>query len=91
MGFMARAQLTARHYETAVEWALKATQLRPDAPEPHLLLAASLGHLARTDEAEAELEKFKQFGQAYQWLHTYKHESDNEHFLEGLRKAGWEG
>ncbi len=91
MGFMARAQIMARQYETAVEWALKAAQQRPSAPEPHLFLAISLGHLARIDEARAELKKFEQLGQAYQWPHTFKNEADNEHFLDGLRKAGWEG
>jgi len=91
MSFMARAQFTARHYEAAVDWAQKAIQLRPDAPEPHLLLAASFGHMDRINEAKSELEFYRRYEKSHHWLHVYRHEADNEHFLDGLRKAGWEG
>ena len=95
LSFMARAQLTARRYEPAVEWALKATNHRPTALEPHLLLAVIYGHLGRTNEARAELETCEQLRPGStdpsSWVHVYQQASDNEHFVDGLRKAGWEG
>ena len=95
LGFMARAQLTARRYELAVEWALKANHQRPEAVEPHLLLATIYGHLGRIDEARAELETCEQLQPGStdrsSWVHVYQHAADNEHYQDGLRKAGWEG
>lgn len=91
---MARAQFTAHLYELAVEWALKSIERRSDLPEPHLLLAASLGHLSRSEEARLELETVERLRPGYtksdNWVHNYSHDDDQEHFLEGLRKAGWE-
>ncbi len=64
----------------------------PYNPEPHLLLAAILGQLGRTEEACAELKMCESISAGYAhpsgWIHKYKRDVDNEHFLDGLRKAG---
>ena len=91
--FMSRAKLTARLYEEAIEWASKSNELRPDAPESHLLLAVALGHLGRTEEAQAELQECETIepGHAAKGgVFPYARTVDTEHFFEGLRKAGWE-
>ncbi len=91
--FMSRANLTARRYDEAIEWAQKSIQLRPDAPEPHLLLAVALGHLGRIGEAQEELqecETIKPGHAAKGGVFPYARAVDTEHFFEGLRKAGWE-
>ena len=95
VGFMARAQLTAGHYEAACEWARRVIQLRPQIPENHFVLASALGHLNLVDEACAALERCEELHPGYAanptTLHSYKNAADTEHFFEGLRKAGWEG
>ncbi len=93
--FLAQAHLLARRYEEATVWAGKAIRWRPDHPLPHLVMATSLGHLGRLDDARAELNACEQIHPGYtantnNWG-TYKHPDDSEHFLDGLRKAGWEG
>ncbi len=92
MTILARAHLNARHYETAVEWARKAIQRRSDHARAHLVLAISLGHLGRQAEARAALDECKRLqpGYAEKWIHwqEYRNPADNEHLLDGLRKAG---
>lgn len=93
--FLAQAHLLAKRFDQAMEWAGKAIQWRPDHPLPHLVMAASLGHFGRIDEARAELKACERVRPGYtadtkNWI-SYKNPADNEHFLDGLRKAGWEG
>ena len=95
VGFTGRAHFTARRYDQAGEWLLKAIERDPDYPEFHLFLAATLGHLGETDRARQNFETGKRLHTTYfddeaNWR-WYKHEADNEHFRAGLRKAGWEG
>ena len=90
--FMARAHLTARRYEEAANWAEKAIEWRGDAPLPHMISAASLGHLGQTDEARAALSKCESirpgyFGASDNW-HPYQNTEDENHLFDGLRKAG---
>ena len=92
---MGRAQFTARRYDQARERMVQAVEHNPDIPEFHLVLAATLGHLDETDRARQSLETCKRLHPSYlekasNWI-WYKHEADNEHFRDGLRKAGWEG
>ena len=92
---MARAQLTARHYEEAAYWAREAVRSRSDLPEFQLLLAACLGHLDEPDQARAALEKCERLSPGFSssidnWM-PFKFEKDSNHLLDGLRKAGWEG
>ncbi len=91
---MARAHLSARHYDDAVTWARKAVQWDMKHPLTHLMLAASLGHAGQLEDARAELDACERIRPGYtanadNW-HPYKHADDQEHFLDGLRKAGWE-
>ena len=87
--------LTARQYNDAVEWSERAIQRHPGNPDAHLCLASSLGHLGRVEEARAALDASRRLipksSERPHFLWPYKNESDNEHFLDGLRKAGWEG
>jgi adenylate cyclase len=90
-GFLAHGHLTAGRYDVAAEKAREARNLRPNSPEPYLLLAAALGHLGRLDEANTALTACERIQSGYalpsNWAHHYTHEKDNEHFLEGLRKS----
>jgi adenylate cyclase len=93
--FMARAYLTAHRYDDATAWARKAVQWNRDAPEPRVILATSLGHAGELEEARAELAECERIRPGYaasadNW-HLYKFREDQEHFLDGLRKTGWEG
>ena len=91
---MAHAHFTARNYDDAVEWARKAEQLKPEVPEPHILLAAALGWLGRSDEAQRELAAWgppKAYMTFDGGLLSWRSEIDMRHFFDGLRKAGWEG
>ncbi len=95
VAYMGRAHFTARRYDQAREWTQRAIQRNPDIPEFHLVLAATLGHLGDTEHARESLEACKRLRPSYlnesaNWF-WYKHETDNEHFRDGLRKAGWEG
>ena len=92
--FMSRAKFNVHLYDEAIEWARKSIELRPDAPEPHLLLAVALGHFGRTEEAQAELETCERLDPDHAkkgGSFSYNKAADTEHFLQGLRKAGWEG
>ncbi len=88
----AHAHFTGRQYDDAVEWARKSERLRPEARDPHILLTSALGWLGRQDEARSELTAAGLLDAAldvkggwFQW----QRDADQEHFLEGLRKAGW--
>jgi adenylate cyclase len=92
---MARAHFTARRYDAAIDWAQRAVKQHSNAPEPHLILAASFGHSGNIETAGAELTTAETLRPGVatpsEWTHVYSIASDNEHFLDGLRKAGWEG
>jgi adenylate cyclase len=89
---LARAYLNARRYKDAVEWANKAIHHRPDYPRAHAVLAISLAHLGQQEEARAALDACERvrpgFAERWALLRQYRNSADNEHILEGLRKAG---
>ena len=93
--YVGRAHFTARRYDQAREWLHRAIEQNPDNPESHMVLAATLGHLGEIDQARASLDACERLRPSYLDTQTawyrYKNEADNEHFLDGLRKAGWEG
>ena len=89
IGALARTWINARDYQQGEYWARKALERRDDYPQAQFYLAASLGHQGRIDEGEAVLKICHHLLPG--WALAYKHERDNEHFLEGLRKAGWSG
>jgi adenylate cyclase len=92
MSGMARVHLNARRYQDAVEWARRSIHNRPDHPRAHAILAISLAHLDRQKEARAALDECEGVrpGFAKRWalLRQYRKPADNEHILEGLRRAG---
>jgi Flp pilus assembly protein TadD len=92
MGYLARAHITLGEYETALQWARKAVQLRPDQPGIHFRLAICLGHHGRADEAKAALAECEQLQPGFMAKHAtwrpYADEGRNEHFFAGLRTLG---
>ena len=91
---LARTHLNDRNPEEAARWAETAIHRRADYPLGHLVLAASLGHLGRIDEARSELAECERLdpGFAMRWAlrPMYKNPADDLYFLDGLRKAGLE-
>jgi adenylate cyclase len=91
MSLLARAHLNARRYEDAVEWARKAIHHRPDHARAHAILAIGLAHLGQLAEARVALDECERVGPGFakRWalLRQYRNPADNEHILEGLRKA----
>jgi len=86
----------AREYEAAVEAARREIRSYPDWSNTYRWLAAALGQLGRTEEAQEALGKaiamapasFEMFVRRRVPWHRPE---DHAHMLEGLRKAGWEG
>jgi len=92
MTFLARAYLNARQYEHAVEVAQKAVDRRPDSPHAHYILAMSLGHLGRRDEARAAFDACERLHPGFankraDWQ-PYPEPAKNQHLRDGLHKAG---
>ncbi len=91
----ANAYITAGNYEKAAKLARDSIQRRPDNAMSHLYLAVALGQLDRIDEAQSELATAQGVDPDIVPLHEsirpQKYPKDRENFLEGLRKAGWEG
>ncbi len=90
---LARAHLNARRYEDAVGSARKALHHLPGYPNANYILAASLGHLDRQAEARAALDECERVQPGFaakrrEWK-PYSNPADNEHILDGLRKAGF--
>jgi len=82
----------SRAYDKAVEAAQYSVRSFPEHPPPYRWLAAALGQLGCVEEARKALEKAMAvvpppFLRDAPWYRP----DDRAHFLEGLRKAGWEG
>ena len=93
LNHMALGHYFSREYVAAVEVAKRAIRSYPDFPNTYRWLAAALGQLSRTEEAEEALEKaiaimpasFDMYiHQRVPWMRP----EDHAHMLEGLRKAG---
>ena len=90
---VAVGQYFSRAYEKAVEAAEASVRSFPEYPSPYRWLAAAFGQLGCAEAAGEALGKAKAIApppflrQRTPW---YRPE-DYAHFLEGLRKAGWEG
>ena len=95
LGLMARAHFTARRYEEAVDWARRAIRRQAAILDPYLVLAASLGQVGDKADGLEALLQCEQIRPNYtkrpEIWYRYADSSDREHFLDGLRKAGWEG
>jgi adenylate cyclase len=95
VAMLARAQLHAGRFESAVASALGALGDVPNLIEAHLILASALAHLARQDEAAEVYRRARSIRpQGIELPSSWKRYRgpDGGHLLiDGLRKAGWEG
>lgn len=87
------AYLIKRDYEQAAAFGRRVTKTRPEFVNGYKPLIAALGHLGRREEAKFYVAKLlslepgftvERFGQVY----PFKHTSDREHYMMGLRLAG---
>jgi adenylate cyclase len=82
-------------YEKAVEVLKRRLRRHPDTDISRVLLAASFGHLGRTEEARAQWQQVFRINPNYSLEHRrkvlpHKNPTDFELVVEGLRKAGIE-
>ncbi|MDX1436256.1 MAG: adenylate/guanylate cyclase domain-containing protein [Anaerolineales bacterium] len=90
---MADAYLFMKNYEEAVHWAHKSL-LQPNFQwSRYAVLLSALGHLGKTVDAEAVLadllQKRPDFSVDFvRRTHLFANESDMEHYIDGLIKAG---
>ena len=91
--FIARAYMNTRRYEEAVDWARKAISSQSKFANAHYILAISLSHLDKLDEARTSLQECDRiqpgFVKAWSKRQVYRNDVDNEHLLEGLHNTGW--
>lgn len=83
-----------RNYATAAELARETIASAPEKTWPYRLLPAALGQLGRTEEARVALDSAlthspKVFAAYVNERPPFYRPEDQEHILEGLRKAGW--
>jgi adenylate cyclase len=85
------AHFLAARYEEAIVWEKKSLHSRPDQPGAYRVLAASYGHLGRTEEARAALETMRELAPdfSFETLRLHVPDAVVERYLEGWRKAGW--
>jgi adenylate cyclase len=94
---LAGLHILARDYAKAAECARLAVQGAPQFPPGWRSLANALGQLGRLDEAREALAKFLALSpglcseQAIRASTGFRDEAVFQHYLEGLRKAGWKG
>jgi adenylate cyclase len=97
MNWLIRLQLGTAYYyrceyESAVDCLLQASRAAPNDPEVHFCLAAALGLLDRTIEAQAALQHATNLMPGrLPTIVPRRRTEDLEHLLDGLRKAGWKG
>jgi Flp pilus assembly protein TadD len=97
MNWLIRLQLGTAYYyghdyELAVDTLVQASRAAPNDPEVHFCLAAALGQLGRTIEAQAALtQATKLMPGRVPTIVPRRRVEDLEHLLAGLRKAGWQG
>src|SRR5262245_37464916 len=92
---VAMAVYLNREYDRAIEAAKRAIRSNPSHPRPYRWLAAALAQLGRYDEAKGALEKAMLVAPAFVDMYVrervpWMRPEHYTHFVEGLRKAGWE-
>ena len=93
MHHRALAHLILKQHDEAADWATRAAR-QPNAEFwPYSVLAASLGHLGRTEEAQAALGEATRMNPDYSAdfltkVMCFQNPADIEHYFAGLRKAG---
>lgn len=97
LSLLSTGHYLARNYEKAAEVASLAVQRSPSYSLGWRSLANALGQLGRSEEAREALEQFlaRMPGftseQVARSLMPFRDEAVFQHWLEGLRKAGWDG
>jgi len=91
--FYGLAEFAAGRYGNAVDWATKAIEVDPQFPAGLRLLASALGKLELLEEARAVAIRLNEVAPAAtielaKAIVPWKHDSDMENYLDGLRKAG---
>ncbi len=93
---LASAHYLLRHYEEAIEIGRRAWALNPNWPTGLRYAVAGLGQLGRIDEAQAALPELKTLDTSLANVEGnltrlyYSSRACVDHFLDGLRKAGFE-
>jgi adenylate cyclase len=88
---LAVAHLIAGRYEDAARHDEESLRLRADQPHVYRVLAAAYGHLGRSAEALAALEKMRRIAPHFS-LDVFRRTNSPvlvERCIEGWRKAGW--
>jgi adenylate cyclase len=87
------AHLVADRFAEAVEWARRSREENRQYPPTLRLLAAALGQLGRAEEARAVLDELQVLtpGFSIDTLRLYLPPSLVDRYVEGWRKAGWDG
>jgi adenylate cyclase len=85
-----------RDYQAALEAVDRVIRSYPDFPLSYRWRAATLGQLARLDDAKEALDKAiavapKSFDFYVSGRAPWFRPEDHDHLVEGLRKAGWQG
>jgi adenylate cyclase len=86
--------ICVRRYEDAVAAARQAINQRSDNLDAQLMLASSLGHAGKIEEARATLDHCARIQPGFEAIPRplqIVSPADIDHFQDGLRKAGWEG
>jgi adenylate cyclase len=96
LNFIASGFYLCREYEAAAEAAKQAIRTNPDYAPPYRWLAAALGQIGQTAEAEETLAKAiavapASFDFYVRTRAPWTRPEDHAHMLEGLRRAGWNG
>jgi len=97
LGTLSSGHYLARDYEKAAESAEVGVQRAPHYPMGWRSLANALGQLGRINDAHLALERFLTLmpgyttEQAARGAVAFRDEAVFQHYLEGLRKAGWKG
>jgi len=88
---IATAHFVAERYEEAVVYARSSLEAKPEQQGAYRLLAASYGHMGRTDDAKTALEALLRLEPDFSaaTLRGFLPPPVVERYLEGLRKAGW--
>lgn len=90
---LGQAHYILRHYEEAIVAFRKGISNNPTSERLHLWLTASYAQIGDIDKANWEVEQILILNPEFslerlQHSFPFKHQSDRDHFLNGLRKAG---
>lgn len=92
MGYLARANISLSEYETALGWAQKALERRPDDPDLLFRLSICLAHLDDAAGARLALKRAERlrpgFLESRRGWQPYAEAARNEQFFAGLRRHG---